>query len=59
MRWIGRISGETRVITRFLFFPLKVNSEWRWLEVAKIHQSYNTKAKGWNNDWFVDKKGDN
>lgn len=31
--------GETRVIRRFLFFPLTLNFQTRWLEWADIIQS--------------------
>lgn len=30
--------GKTRNITRFLYFPLKIDDEWRWLEKAIIEQ---------------------
>lgn len=30
--------NETRVIKKFLFFPLTLDGETRWLEVAKIKQ---------------------
>lgn len=41
MRWESgkpRYRGQTRTITEFLWFPRKVNHEWRWLEIAKISQ---------------------
>ena len=30
--------GDTRVITRFLFFPRRIGNEARWLEKARIRQ---------------------
>ena len=32
--------GETREITRFLWFPKCIDSEWRWLEKASWEQYY-------------------
>ena len=32
--------GYERIKTRFLFFPKRVNDEWRWLEKASWMQSY-------------------
>ena len=30
--------GDTRIITKFLFFPKCINDEYRWLEFANIKQ---------------------
>ena len=43
MRWYtgnktNRKAGELRVLRRFLFIPLKIADETRWLEVADIVQ---------------------
>lgn len=32
--------GDTRVISRFLWLPLSLGGETRWLERAAIHQQY-------------------
>ncbi|MCM1235744.1 MAG: hypothetical protein NC489_37085 [Ruminococcus flavefaciens] len=48
--------GDTRIVTRFLFLPLRINCQWRWLELVKIHQSYGTITNHWSNDWFIDKE---
>lgn len=32
--------GETRIVTRFLLFPKEINNQYRWLEFARIRQSY-------------------
>lgn len=50
MRWIGKIYGEQRIIRRFAIFPIKANSEWRWLEFVKIRQTWY--GGSWHNDWF-------
>jgi len=31
--------GETRIISKFLWFPVCIGNEWRWLESAIIKQS--------------------
>ena len=31
---------ETRIVERFLLFPVTLNNEKRWLEKAKIEQRY-------------------
>ena len=31
-------AGETRTITKFLWYPVKIERETRWLETAKIIQ---------------------
>ena len=28
--------GETRIKTRFLFIPKKIENEWRWLEQSRF-----------------------
>jgi hypothetical protein len=40
MRWNEKKVGETRVKTRFLVIPKKINGKWRWLEVATWHDEY-------------------
>jgi hypothetical protein len=52
MRWSykekpSRKEGTTRIITRFLLFPRQINQQWRWLEIAKIEQTY-------HNAYFTD-----
>ena len=32
--------GDTRVVKRFLLFPLRIDNEIRWLETARIVQEY-------------------
>jgi hypothetical protein len=32
--------GSTRIIKRFLLFPIKINSEKRWFGTYKIFQTY-------------------
>jgi len=44
MRWEEKrakqndYDGETRIVSKFLLFPRKIGSEWRWWENAKIEQ---------------------
>lgn len=42
MRWRSKWDfiavGDSRIVTKFLFFPKKINREWRWLERASILQ---------------------
>ena len=33
-------TGDTRIIIKFLFLPKTINGETRWLEKAKIYQSF-------------------
>jgi hypothetical protein len=42
--------GEKRVITKFLFLPLCLKNDCRWLESASILQKY---WYGWENIKFV------
>lgn len=43
--------GTERVITKFLWFPLKLEGEYRWLERAKIVQHFKTSLKFENTRW--------
>lgn len=36
--------GDKREITKFLWFPLKINKETRWLEMTTIEQKYSEKV---------------
>lgn len=49
MRWTKAISGETRHRLKFLWFPLRVGYEVRWLEYARVCYVYrdNSEGKGW------------
>lgn len=38
MRWKVPRSGDTRIITRFAYFPIEAGGEKRWLEVVRIKQ---------------------
>jgi hypothetical protein len=40
MRW-KRKDRPCRVKTRFLFFPKRIGSEWRWLEIASWVEVFN------------------
>ena len=43
--------GEERVISLFLFFPKKLQDEWRWMERAYIKQSVQKMDVGGSMDW--------
>jgi hypothetical protein len=36
--------GAERVVRRFLWWPLRLQDEWRWLEWAAIRQMYKERA---------------
>lgn len=42
MRWKNKEykPGDTRIISRLLLFPRRINNETRWLEYAKVNQIY-------------------
>ena len=43
MRWKEKPEPQwhdSRIKEHFLFFPKKIENEWRWLERAKYKQSY-------------------
>lgn len=52
MKWGSKFrNGETRTITKFAWFPIRINgrygrwergTEWAWLETVKIEQCYHT-----------------
>lgn len=31
---------ERRIVTRFLWFPVAIGNDWRWLEVASYEEEY-------------------
>ena len=41
MRWkVNCKDGDTRIITKFLWFPVTIEGETRWLEMANIKQRF-------------------
>lgn len=50
MRWLDTTPkhGTIRMITKFLFLPLTINGETRWLEVANIRQTFYRTRDDWN-----------
>jgi hypothetical protein len=66
MKWFEKtkkqpLNGDKRIITKFLWFPLTISKETRWLEVASIQQHWsgphwigNDYTSGCN-CWFDDK----
>jgi hypothetical protein len=47
---------DYRVITKFLWFPKKIQNEWRWLEHAEIGQRYGSWDlwPGWDDEEWID-----
>lgn len=59
MRWKAVQFGTKRVIRRFLFWPLRIDQEMRWMEWVRIEQMYcvcdhRDDELGWINQRFVD-----
>ena len=53
MRINTPFTGDQREVTRFTLFPMRINGIIYWLEKVTVHQSYNTRHRGWCNDWVV------
>ena len=53
MRFYRPFTGDQREIKRFAWYPILIDGCTYWLEWIVIHQSYNTKFHGWNNDYVV------
>ena len=51
MRFDRLFTGDERDVRKFLWFHTLINGTVYWLETVTVHQSYNTRASGWNNDW--------
>lgn len=51
MRFYRPITGATRTIRKFAWYPIYVNGVVYWFEWVTVHQTYNTRHRGWNNDW--------
>ena len=51
MKFYAPTVGDTRVVEKFAFLPVKCSGEVRWLEKVKYHQTY--KCDGWHNDYFM------
>lgn len=54
IRFTLPITGNTRVIRRFAWFPIKVRNVIYWLEPLKIHQTYHGAYERWHNDWVIE-----
>ena len=44
---------DARVVSKFLFFPKKINNEWRWLEQVKYLQKY-VKKMDWLGGYYAE-----
>lgn len=55
MKWNYPQCFDERTIRKFLWKPLKINGECRWLESATIKQTYVVTIWGnyWRDDYFV------
>ena len=47
MRWRDPVKNEVRRKKAFLFFPLRLGNETRWLEVAEWEEEFKHIADGW------------
>lgn len=59
MRWKEKSEPQwldTRIKEHFLFFPKKINMEWRWLEKAKYKQYYGEWWDGGHCEGWIDKE---
>ena len=55
MKWISKrpVCDDRRFVKRFLFFPLKLQREVRWLETAYLSQRWNVT---WETENFITKE---
>jgi len=56
MQWFNRPypkDGDTRIVTRFLLFPYRLNDETRWLETVRVKQQY---TWSWYEGWWYGKE---
>lgn len=44
--------GDTRIVRRFLFWPVCIQDEWRWLGLALIKQKYQHVTRTGLYKWF-------
>jgi hypothetical protein len=59
MRWKIPSNGDTRIVVKFPFVPLKIEKECRWLEICYVKQIYKNRyewEEEWKNSKFVSKK---
>jgi len=56
MRWKSSKHGDTRMRTRFAWFPVQIGIWVRWLETVTCSQTYHVgySCSWWENDAFVD-----
>jgi hypothetical protein len=58
MRWMAPHDGQERLVRRFLWLPVVVAGEWRWLERATLRQRY-SESCGWFSLGYVDETKEN
>lgn len=53
MRWTIE-TGNTRIVTRFLWLPREINGEVRWMERATWRMEYKNYVGGWEDvEWLA------
>jgi len=59
MRWKQTQSSDIRIRSGFLFLPLCIGGEWRWLERATWEQEFYAcyDGAGWENVRWIDTPG--
>lgn len=58
MRWCDPVSGETKIVKKFLWLPLEIDFETRWLEEATIKYRYCDIDQDWLPIEFLDNEGE-
>lgn len=60
MRWMEKPEANTRIVRRFALFPIKLDKEYRWLEVVYIYQIRKWDRRGrrlhWQNVSYANKR---
>jgi hypothetical protein len=55
MRWSVKhrtiAEGDTRIVKRFLFLPLEIGGEVRWLEIARYKQKFMKPFRNTSGHW--------
>ena len=56
MRKVKPQYGSTRIVSRFLIFPVTIGNETRWLERARIKQEYKQGGYAEDGDYWSDEE---
>ena len=57
MRWRTPKMGDKKIVTKFAFFPIRIDDEVRWLEKVAIEMEYGITM--WIPTKFIDDDGGN